>query len=137
MAGQYGSALYLCWAAGTTGGTVVLNGDYRTFTYTPSVQLVEDTAGTDQANTYMPGIRSGQATFSGLLQAGSWASWGTAFKEGYIGTLIKAEEGTAVGKLIGTIPAICQGAVNSMAYNDMVSVSISWQQNGLRTEGTT
>jgi hypothetical protein len=45
-------------------------------------------------------------------------------------------EGTAATKVKWTIPAISLGCPVAVPYNDVVTISPSWQQNGVRTEGT-
>lgn len=135
MSGFIGSAADLKWTWGAT-GTIQLNVDYRNFSYTPSINLLEDTAGADTGKSYVPSFKDGNATFSGLLQAGSAPAWGSAFCEGTAGTLYWSPEGTSGGKFKQTIPAMSQGVVITAAYNDLVAVSLSWLQNGARTDGT-
>ena len=134
MAGFMGTALALDWIWAS--GTIAMNTDYRTFNYTPAVQQIDDTAGADIAMSYVKGLSSGALSFTGKMQAGSVSAWGSAFKEGNIGTVIFYPEGTALGKYHGTVPAIVNAMVTDMSYNDTYTVSISWLQNGTRAEGT-
>lgn len=137
MTAYIGSALDIKWlyAAGTTS----LNGDFRTFSYNPSVDLKDQTAGNDANKTYLPGLKDGRAAMTALLQAGT-AAGGTAMLavlgEGYSGTLIWSPEGTAATKPKYTIPAICMGAAMTVPYDETIEISCDFQQNGARTEGT-
>lgn len=134
MPSYTGQNLVLQWVWAS--GTINMNTDYQTATYTPSVELLDDTAGADTARTYIAGLKNGVLAYTGLMQAGSLPAWGSAFPEGQIGTAYLSPEGTAAGKFKQTIPAICQGMVNNFGYQTQVSTAISWQQNGSRTDGT-
>jgi hypothetical protein len=134
MAAYSGSALQVVW--NYSGGSLIMEADFRTFTYTPAVDLYEQSAGADVAKSYLSGIKSGQASFSGVEQAGSFATFGSLCGEGVVGTIVYKPEGTAAGKLHGTIPAICMGYSYNQQYNNVVEVSVNWTQNGARTEGT-
>jgi hypothetical protein len=133
MPSYSGAGLYANWI--WSGGTIVMSADYRTMNYTPSVDLYEDTAGADTAKSYIAGVKSGQATFTGVDQSGTMVAWGTALMEGQSGTLIIGPEGTVAGKRKITIPAICQGAPVTWPYNNVCELNVTWQQNGARTEG--
>lgn len=133
MAGQPGSALYATWVH--AGGTLVLTGDQRTFTYTPTVDYIEDTAGADTHKHRLPGLKDGQFSYSAIYQTGGSATL-TALAEGLEGTIIWGEEGTASGKPKHTCAAICGGAVTSHPYSDIVEVSVTFQQNGARTDAS-
>lgn len=134
MASFAGSALTVTWTYGAT--THTLSGDFRTFTTTPGVDLYEDTAGADADKTYLPGVRSGQASFTSVLQSGSLVVYGTALKEGYLGTLKYYPEGNAAGKFVGTVPAICMGMVLNQPYNNIVELSVTWTRTGAESIGT-
>lgn len=132
-----GSSLVLTWiqAAATT----VLTGDHKSCTYTPTINLIDKTAGAATHKSYIPNVKDGSVTFNANMQAGT-NSGGTAtfstLSRGNIGTLQIQPEGTAAGKPKITIPAISQGAAQSWPYNDTVEVTVNWQQNGAETEGT-
>lgn len=136
MASALGSAVVIRWMWGST-GTILLNTDYQSFDYSPSIEQLDDTAGNDTARTYIQGFKSGVANYSGYLQQGSAPTWGSALIEGQVGTLEWNPEGTAAGKIKQTIPAFCtSGFKTSAPFDRQISVSLSWQQNGSRTDGT-
>jgi hypothetical protein len=122
-----GSALYLTWIY--TGGSVSLTGDFRQFDFTPSLSLIDSTAGADTFREFIPGIgESGALSFSAVMQAG-----GTALIQllatGTQGTVVYGPEGTAANKPKITIPAISKGPAYSQPYNDVVEFKVEWQQS--------
>ena len=135
MSTYSGSALVVTWiqAAATT----VLTGDHKSFTYTPSIDLIDATAGADTNKSYLNGPKDGNATFNSNFQSGT-NSGGTVMTatltEGAIGTIEWQPEGTAVPKPKYSMPAISQGAALSNPYADVSEITVNWQQNGTRAE---
>lgn len=130
MAEFSGSALYAQWI--WSGGTVQLNSDYRQFQDAPTIDLLEATAGSDPAKTYITDRKDGNVTVNMLHQTGGTAMI-AALAEGVCGTLIWGEEGTATNKPKTTMPAISMGAQRNVQYNALVEISVTFQQNGART----
>lgn len=120
-------------------GTVQLNGDQTSFEYTPSIDLVDQTAGADTNKTYITGVKDGKASISALFQAGT-ATGGTAtysrVYEGAAGTIVYSPEGTAATKPKYTLPVIAMGAAFTYPFDKLVEVKCDFQQNGARVEGT-
>ena len=137
MAGYTGVSMDIKWlyAAGTTS----LSGDYRSLDYTPSIDMVDQSAGADTNKTYITALKDGRVSLTAVFQSGNVAG-GTAMAavlaEGNSGTLIWSPEGTAATKPKYTIPAISMGASFAYPYNDLVVLTCDFQQNGARTEGT-
>lgn len=136
MAEFAGTAVYVGWAY--TGGTVNLAGNYRKVDYKPSIEMIEVTAGGDAAKLYLPAQKDGQFTISGLLDTSGTvgAAAGTLLVEGASGTILYAPEGTASGKPKATIPAYSLGLQWGVSYNAVSEFSVTFQQNGTRTDGT-
>lgn len=134
MTAYSGSAFLGTWTC--SAGTVAFNTDYRTFSYTPSVDFYEETAGADTAKSYLAGLKDGAASFAGVLQSGSLPAWGSMFAEGQVGTIIYQPEGTGAGKYIASVPAYSQGIKFTSAYNGLVEVNIDFKQNGAYAKGT-
>ena len=135
MAGYVGNIAICTWTTST--GTGTLSADFRTFNYSPSVDLVEETAGADANKLYLAAQKDGKFSWAGVQQA---VTAGTALlalmNEGQIGTLFYSPEGTAATKPKYTIPAISMGWKQNEPYNNVVEITCEWQQNGARTEGT-
>jgi len=137
MSAFAGSSLVVRWlqAAATT----VLTGDHRNFSYTPSIQFYDQTAGADENKSYLPGVKDGAASYEAVMQAGADAGGTTTYAvlaEGAVGTIEFSPEGTTAGKTKYLVPALSQGAAFSYPYQDVVTVTVNWQQNGARTQGT-
>ena len=135
MSNVLGSAAYLQWIH--PAGTAVMSTDHRSMSYTPGVDLIETTAGSDANKVYEPGTKSGSFSVDTLLQTVS-ATLETATVEGTKGTIIYHPNGTATGSnnTIKTFAAICMGAVLTSPYADVTAFNCSWTQNGARTDGT-
>ena len=133
MASYSGSSLVVTWILAAS--TTTLTGAFKSFSYNPSIDLIEATAGADAFKSYLSGPKSGQASFSANQQSGS-TSWGTLMAEGQVGTLKVSPEGTGAGKQLITIPAISMGCKWNTPYNDVVEVSIDFTQNGTVAHGT-
>jgi hypothetical protein len=137
MPGYIGTPLIIQWSYGT--GTTLLNGDYLSFNYTPSVDLVDETAGADTNKVYLAAQKDGKASASGNFQTGSGGNgtaMGTVLQEGYFGTIAWSPEGTAAGKARYSMPAYSQGVKFDYAYADLTKWACDWQQSGTRVEGT-
>jgi hypothetical protein len=117
-----------------SGGTVTLSSDYRQLNDQPSVDLVDFTAGNDTYKTYGVAHKDGQLSLTILAQAGGTVLI-SALAEGASGTIIFGEEGTAVGKPKTTFPAISMGPQRNTPYNNVVEISVTFQQNGTREYG--
>jgi hypothetical protein len=126
-----GSACYVSWV--WSAGTISLYTDARNFTYTPSIDFIDATAGADTARRRINSFKDGQATLSALAQ-----SDGTAFvaacAEGVSGTLTWGLAGTASNKPKSSAPFISMGVTQTAPYSDVVTYDVTWQQNGARTD---
>lgn len=132
MTAYVGSALYVSWIH--SGGTVALSGDFRQLNYSPSIEMIEETAGSDANKLYLAGVKDGQVSYSAIMQSKGTALT-NALAEGTSGTLIWGPEGTVATNQKITVPAISMGVNYSQPYNDVVELSVTFQQNGARTEG--
>ena len=138
MSEYSGSALVVTWGVGTAAAGT-LTGAQRSFSYSPSINLIDSTAGADTHKKYISGVKDGQAQFEALMASGTNAPGTAAYAacvEGASGTIIWMPEGVAAGKPKYTLPAISMGASFAYPYEDVVTVSVPFQQNGARVEGT-
>ena len=137
MTAYSGSALDIKWLYGS--GTTLLNTDYKTFNYNPTIDLLDQSAGSDADKTYLTALKDGRASFNGLIQSGTGAG-GTAMtanlEPGYSGTIVFSPEGTAAGKPKITRPMIAMGAALTIPFAGLVEVSCDFQCNGAETKGT-
>jgi len=129
-----GSAAVMTWVYAT--GTVTLNTEYRTWSYTPSIDLIDATAGADTARRYINSFKSGQIQIGMLMQTSMASADLAGLGEGQLGTITYNPAGTASTRLKLTIPAISQGVTFDSPYADIVSLSVGFMQNGAMTIGT-
>jgi len=132
-----GSSLVCKWVQAAA--TTTLTGDHKSCTYTPSINLIDKTAGAATNKSYIPGVKDGTWTFNANMQGGTNAGGTATFStlsEGNIGTLEIYPEGTAAGKSKIALPSIAQGAAFSWPYDNVVEVTANGQQNGARSDGT-
>lgn len=129
-----GSSLYAEWVY--SGGTVVLDTDFRTFSYTPVLSLIDSTAGADSYREFIDGIgEGGDPTFTLVMQTGATVLL-TALARNTNGTLNVGVEGTASGKPKLVIPAISKGPQYDVPYDDIVTLTASFQQSAAETSTT-
>jgi hypothetical protein len=131
MAEYSGANAVGTWITAT--GTTTLTGNQRSIDYTPSVDLYEATAGSDAAKTYIAGVKSGQLSMTLLSQTGGTALM-AELAEGKVGTINNLALGTTANEPTMTFPAISQGVTRAAPYADLVTLNVSWQQNGSRTD---
>ncbi len=129
-----GSIAIISWVYAT--GTIALNTEFRTWKYTPSVEMVDATAGADVNRRRIVSFKDGAVALSMLMQSNMSSADYSGLVEGQLGTITYSPAGTVAGALKLTIPAISQGVAINESYNDVVSLDIAWQQNGARTVGT-
>lgn len=122
-----GSALYARWVY--SGGTAVLSGNFRTFSFDPDINLIVSTAGATADESYVNGVKTGQAQWTSVMQSAETALQ-TALAAGVPGTLEVGPEGTVTGKPKLTIPAISKGLKYNEPYNDIVTLTCSFTKNG-------
>ena len=137
MESYSGSAIVVQWI--TSSGTATLSGKQTNFAYTPTINLIDQTAGADPAKTYLASVKDGSANIDALFVPGTSSGGTVTFStctEGIGGTLQWQPEGTASTKPKYSMPAISQGCSFQYPYSDTVKVTTAFQQNGLRVEGT-
>ena len=127
--GALGKAAYIAFK-----GTA-LNTNFRTFSHAETIDLVDQSAGSDTNKTYLTALKDGTSPLTFKYKAGDTAQWGLVAL-GAEGTLECGAEGTAAGKPRSYVNAIVQSRTKSMTYNDLVVVDISFQYSGGVTDST-
>lgn len=127
MAEYTGEALYLKF------GSTVLSGDFRQFSVSENVDLVDASAGADAARTYLARLEDGTASLRLLDQSDGTALW-DALDKGTSGTLEWAPEGTATGNGRHYAVAIVSSRERSMPYDGVVELSVEFQLSGVVTD---
>ena len=128
MANEFaGSAAYLEWV--NSSGTLVLNTDFRTITYTPSMETIDATAGADAYRQKLASFTDVSLAFDGLFPSNGTATL-TQLKEGTQGTVNYGPAGTASSAPKISFPAIAGGPGINESYNDVVAVSCTFELFG-------
>ncbi len=130
MAEYAGSAVYVQWIH--SGGTLVLSGETRTCSVTPTTDTIDATAGSDVNKVFLPSFVEWEVSWEGVAQENTTvATSGTAYAQaltpGRQGTVNVGPFGTAGSALKYSMPAFCRGGAITMPYADVTTVSTSWQ----------
>lgn len=128
-----GPTMSMTWVY--SGGTVVLNTDYRTCTWTPTIAYVDSSAGSDTNVGRLTALKDATAAITLVTQSGTA---GTAIQAslaaGNLGTLTIKPQGTATGGRSITFPCYADGAVLDWPYSDIAVISCGFTGNGSYTD---
>jgi len=129
MSAFAGSALSLQWVH--PGGTATLQTDFRSFTWTPTLNFIDATAGADTYEELLGSYGTGvEIPVAMVLQADGTALL-TALDRNTAGSLIYGPEGTASGKVKYTIPATSSGPQFSQPFDDIVEITANFRQTAV------
>ena len=130
MTEYLGSSAIISWTS--TAGTVQLAADFRTFAYTPTMDKIDCTSGSDTMKAYLTGQKDFTVTYTGVAQNGSAGSAiVTALARNVIGTMTFSPEGTASNAPKYTFPCVSShDPVISWTYNGLTETSIELWGNG-------
>ena len=71
MAEYIGSSAVIHWLYGA--GTTVLSADFRTFSFSPTTDKIDATAGSDANKVYLTGMTDYTCKYTGVAQTGGTA----------------------------------------------------------------
>jgi ABC-type sulfate transport system substrate-binding protein len=134
MAEYAGSAMVLRWV--TTAGTVLLNTDFRTFAWTPSLNWIDATAGADTYEVLLPSYGVGAEIPVTLVAQTQGTTLIASLARQTAGSLVYYPAGTSTGNVYYTIPATSAGPQWSQSYNDVVTITANFRQSSVETLGT-
>jgi len=127
--GALGAAAYIAFK-----GTE-LDTNFRTFSQAESIDLVDQSAGSDTSKTYLTALADGTSPLTFKYKAGDTAQWGLVAL-GAEGTLECGAEGTAAGKPRSYVNAIVQNRTKAISYNDLIVVDVTFQYSGDVSDST-
>lgn len=135
MARYTGKDLAIQWI--WSGGTTWLEGDYRSMTTTEDQESADSTAGDDTYKAYIPTVAdaSGEVQLLDTSGTAGTAEWG-AIAPANTGTLVWYPEGTASTKPRHTAPAFISSRQRDFPYDDVVTITASFQFTAPPTAGT-
>jgi hypothetical protein len=129
-----GSAMYLQWLS--TSGTVLLQGDFRSFNWSPTLNFIDATAGADTYERLLPSYGvGGDITLTTVAQEDGTAAVAALARQAQ-GTLVYAPAGTANGFLAYSIPAYSQGPQFNQPFDNVVEMSVNFRQYAVETRST-
>jgi hypothetical protein len=134
-ASEFISGPYMVMTWIYSGGTVVLNADYQTCTFTPTVAYVDTSAGADTHITRLTALKDSTAAITLLMQSGtSGTAIQASLATGTGGTLVIQPKGTAASERKITMPAYSDGAVVDFPYGEKAVISCGFTGNGAFTD---
>jgi len=134
MAEFAGSAMVLRWV--TAAGTTLLNTDFRTFSWTPSLNWIDATAGADTYEVLLPSYGVGAEIPVTLVAQSAGSALVTALARQTAGSLVYYPAGTASGMIYYTIPSTSAGPQWSSPFNDVTIITASFRQTSVESLGT-
>jgi hypothetical protein len=134
MAEYAGSAMVLRWV--TTAGTTLLNTDSRNFSWSPSLNWIDATAGADTFEVMLPSYGVGAEISATLVAQTAGSALVSAVARQVAGSLVYYPAGTASGMIYYTIPATSAGPQWSSPFNDVTTITANFRQTSAETLGT-
>ncbi len=118
------------------GGTV-FSADYRNFEPEEEMETDDASAGADTARTFLTTLKNGKATYTGrsISGTGGTAKW-ISIPVGAEGTLEWGPEGTATGKIKGSVNAIMNKRTDPNEYDKVAEWQREFQYSGAVTYST-
>ena len=134
MAEYAGSAMVLQWK--TTSGTTLLNTDFRTFSWTPSLNWIDATAGADTYEVLLSSYGVGAEIPITMVAQSAGTLLLTELVRQKAGSLVYYPAGTGSTNIYYTIPATSAGPQWSSPFNDVTIITASFRQTSVETLGT-
>ena len=126
-----GSAMYLAWVY--SGGTTVLQTEFRQFNWSPTLNFIDATAGADTFERILTSYGvGGDISFSMVAQSDGTAILAALARQTQ-GTLVYGPAGTANNTAAFRIPAYSQGPQWNEPFDDVVELSCQFRQYAAET----
>lgn len=131
MAHYVGNGLYAHFVY--SGGTVVLNTDYRTLDDNRTIENVDTSAGADTWKSHVVTLRDGTIDFTYVDDNSAGTAIKRALVIGTAGTLVYGPQGTAVGMPKYASPVTVMDVQRPYKFNEAVITTVKFQRNGAPT----
>lgn len=128
-----GSMMYLAWSSG---GTTTLQAASRNFSWAPTMNFIDATAGSDTFEQLLPSYGTGAEFSAELLAQTGGTALAAKLARGTKGTVIYGPEGSTTGKLKYSIPAYSTGPQWESPFDDVTVLRANWRQYAAETRGT-
>lgn len=109
---------------------VAIAADYRNFDVEMTMDTVEKSAGSETAKSYIPTLKDGTAKLTYAYSGTAGTAYTSLLRVGQAGTLLWGPEGNGIGKPKGGVQAIVINQTKPMAYNDLITRSVTFQFSG-------
>src|SRR5690606_24455443 len=113
---------------------VDISGDGRSITFEESADALDSSAYGDTRRTKVPGLEDASGSFEALDVTGAWSDAWNAIPVGATGTLVVHPEGTDTGLREISCTAIITGRTLNLPYDDLATLSMSFEVSGDVTE---
>lgn len=129
MGRKIGKNAYIAWIH--SGGTALVETDYRTFDVGDEMGAVDLSAGNDNLRTYAPTLEEVAPSLEMLYTDGAAGSaiW-SKVRPGQEGTLVWGWEGNAAGKPKWGIGGFVTKCDMSGGYENEIAISVEWANIG-------
>ena len=114
----------------------VISGDGRSVSYSETAETHDTTAYGDANRTKIPGLLDGSGSFEALDVTGAWATVWQTIQPGDSATMVVYPEGNSSGNRSASFTAIITDRTISMPYDDLATISMSFEISGAVTEAT-
>lgn len=119
-----------------TFGATDVSGDGRSISYEEKADTLDDTVYGATNRTKLASLLDGSGSFESLDVTGDWSTAWAALQPGAEGSLVIFPEGNTAGKRSVTFTAIITSRSLSVPYDDLATLSVSFEISGAVVEGT-
>lgn len=116
--------------------SVAVEGDGRSISYEETADTLDDTVYGADNRTKLASLLDGSGSFEALDVTGAWATAWQELQPGASATMVIYPEGNSVGNRSVSFTAVITSRSLSMPYDDLATISVSFEISGAVTEGT-
>ena len=119
-----------------TFNAVDISGDGRSVSYEQSADILDDTTYGADERTKQGGLLDGSGSFEGLDVSGNFTAAWQEIVPGASATMVIYPEGNSSGNRSISFTAVISNRALTMPYDDLSTLSMSFEISGAVTEGT-
>lgn len=119
-----------------TFNSVDISGDGRSVSYEQTADILDDTTYGADERTKQGGLRDGSGSFEGLDTSGDWSAAWEEIVPGSSATMIIYPEGNTASNRSLSFTAVIENRSLTFPYDDLATMSMSFQISGAVTEDT-
>lgn len=115
---------------------VDISGDGRSVSFEESADALDDTTYGLDDRTKQAGLKDGSGSFEALDTTGAWATTWQEIVPGATATMSIYPEGNGAGARVLSFTALITARSVTYPYDDLATVSMSYEKSGATTEAT-